>query len=378
MDGGVAAAGVALQSQYVELLEGADFDQDGDLDVLGYNGWYPNDGSGQFGPKVPGFVGEPRTVADLDGDGDPDLLIRQTFGNQSTWHFHANDGAGFFTEVQTFQVLVSMGDEPLLFDYDRDGRTDLCFAVIGGGGTAGVHVAFNLGAGVYTAPQQVQTSQDGYQRLSTGDVNADGFGDFLGMRDSQGSLGTRLDLYLGTATSGLYELESYYAPNSYRIADVDGDGDDDVLSHLAIESLAFDEPSSGFVKQYGFGYGGGPVPPILGGKGPFHPQTPAAELRITHGIGGALYFVYWGTTEVALIDVPVPGAGIFIAPIHPIYSGVLGGTPGTPGEGSVAIDLTPWTTVIPSFVIPHQAVLVHAGYPTGFALTGAVTIGFGF
>ena len=378
VDGGIAAPGVALIGQYYESLEGADFDSDGDVDVLGFQGWYPNNGSGQFGAKVNAFVGEPRLIADLDEDGDPDLLCRQTFGNTSTWHFWRNDGSGAFSEAQVFQVLVDMGELPLLFDYDRDGRDDLCFAVSKGVGTGGIHVAFHQGAGAYSAPQLVQSAAAGYERLASGDVNADGWPDLLAMRDTQGSLGTRLDLYLGTSVPESFALESYYGPNSTQLADLDGDGDDDVLSHLVIESLAFDEPSSGSIRQYGFGFGGGPVAPLLGAQGPFQPQSTTAELRISHGIGGAAYFVYWGTSEVALLDVPVVGAGIFIAPIHLIYSGVLGGTPGAEGEGSVAIDKTPWVSAIPGFVVPHQALLLHPGYPTGFALTNALTLSYGF
>ncbi|MEX1023645.1 MAG: VCBS repeat-containing protein [Planctomycetota bacterium] len=377
LDGGVAIAGVRVGALYSELRDSADFDGDGNLDVLGFNGWYPGDGAGHFGAKHPGFAGEPRAIADLDGDGDPDLLMRQTSGNLSSWHLHANDGSGNFAEVQSFAVMAPMGEVPLLMDFDRDGRVDLCFATLGGSTTAGLTVAFNQVGGGYAAPVQVLPAE-GFERALAGDVNGDGLTDLVGWKSGPGSLGTRLDLWLATATGGVYELESYFGPRSYSIVDLDGDGDGDLISSLLIEATTFDTPSSGSIRQYGFGYGGGPVAPLLGAKGPFRPGTPAAEMRISHGIGGAFYSVFWGTTEVEILNVPFVGAGVFIAPLNQLFVGVLAGAPGAEGEGSVAIDVTAFTAALPGFTVPLQAALMHPGYPSVFALTNAVTIGFGF
>ena len=44
----------------------------------------------------------------------------------------------------------------------------------------------------------------------------------------------------------------------------------------------------------------------------------------------------------------------------------------------MAIDKTPWTLAIPGLSIPQQALVVHPGYPDGYALTNAVTLGYGF
>ena len=378
VDGGVALGAATVGPAYSNLANTGDFDGDGDLDVLGDNGWRPNAGSGTFGAIVPGYVGQPRGTWDFDGDGDVDLLFRDEAFDQGTWRIEANDGTGQFTTAHSFTVAGKVAEKPLLFDFDGDGLVDLCFGVDGASGAEGLFAALSLGGGAFAPAQLVLPSATGVSAAIAGDVNGDGFEDLVAWLGPTSGSSASLDLWLGTVTSGSYTLETYWGSPVTVAADLDGDGDEDLIGAKRLVATAKDGPSAGSIKQYGFGFAGGLTPPLLGAQGPLVPGSPSAELRIAHGIGGASYFVYWGWNEISLLDVPLPGAGIFVSPIHLIYSGVLTGTPGVLSEGQAAINKTAWTTAIPGFTIPQQALLIHPGYPNGFALTNAVSLGYGF
>jgi hypothetical protein len=90
----------------------ADVDRDGDLDLVSVStlrdelAWHENDGADDpsfsarvvthnpHGRWVPAVIAEPRSVAvaDLDGDGDPDLVTASSFDDKIAWFEH--DGAG--------------------------------------------------------------------------------------------------------------------------------------------------------------------------------------------------------------------------------------------------------------------------------------------
>ena len=118
----------------------ADIDNDGDLDLLitGPDGnltndkttLYSNDGLGNFteitetGLSILTDSGS-IAFADTDGDGDQDLLL--TGRNSSTYyaHFYLNDGSGNFTPDNTQPFEPSGGGNLDFADIDNDGDMDL-------------------------------------------------------------------------------------------------------------------------------------------------------------------------------------------------------------------------------------------------------------
>lgn len=123
----------------------ADVDADGDLDVLALvsQDWeevycFENDGRGRFTPRVlfgstnRDFGSSGMTVADLDRDGDPDLVVTNGDGfdyatpGSRPWHgvqWLENDGRGSF-------VYHRIGDmpgaySPCVVDLDADGDHDI-------------------------------------------------------------------------------------------------------------------------------------------------------------------------------------------------------------------------------------------------------------
>jgi hypothetical protein len=119
----------------------ADVDDDGDMDLLvgrsdGYLNYFQNDGTGVFteitGPLNPfdgidvGYESNP-VFADIDNDGDIDLVVGEYWGNIN---YFQNDGFGVFTELSGVlnpfdAILVWYYSSPDFADFDDDGDLDL-------------------------------------------------------------------------------------------------------------------------------------------------------------------------------------------------------------------------------------------------------------
>jgi hypothetical protein len=86
----------------------ADLDGDGDMDVLSASftddkiAWYENDGAGTFGDQQNISTSADGAIsvfsADLDGDGNMDVLSASAEDNKIAWY--ENDGAGNFGAQQ--------------------------------------------------------------------------------------------------------------------------------------------------------------------------------------------------------------------------------------------------------------------------------------
>jgi hypothetical protein len=115
--------------QYVESIEIADLDGDGDLDLVSSSrwsdeiAWHENDGMNQFTAHrltvrhYTDFV----QVADLDGDGDLDILG----AGEHHWAY-VNDGAGHFSK-RDFDYVSATG--LAVADLDGDGDLDWSMSV---------------------------------------------------------------------------------------------------------------------------------------------------------------------------------------------------------------------------------------------------------
>ena len=167
-----------------------DLDGDGDLDLVTGNTranrvWL-NDGSGAFTDSGQA-LGAADTVglalADLDGDGDLDLVA----GNRGVGDASAvwlNDGQGAFTD--SGQALAGAGDAALvggalaLGDMDGDGDPDLVIryacAIISGTCNDATILYRNDGSGVFTS---VRTFSGFTNALALGDLNGDGHLDLV-------------------------------------------------------------------------------------------------------------------------------------------------------------------------------------------------------
>jgi hypothetical protein len=110
-----------------ETVGAADLDQDGDLDVLGGLMWFENDGGTPpaFSPHLVGgtaMTANHIAVLDVDRDGDPDLLSAGQEDDTIAWH--ENDG-GLPPRFTTHLVSTTADFATSVYGADLDGDADV-------------------------------------------------------------------------------------------------------------------------------------------------------------------------------------------------------------------------------------------------------------
>jgi hypothetical protein len=214
-----------------------DIDNDRDLDLIVANEHEPNilllnDGKGRFtdatADRFPHTYhdSEEIAVADFDQDGDLDIVFVSE--DDATHEFYLNTGKGFFKDESHRIPLKSKANAVLALDLDKDGDQDLLI------GNAGAEVALiNDGKGFFKdesgsrLPQNNDTTQD----LEAGDIDGDGDLDIvLGNEDDN-----KLWLNDGKGVfreAGVEQLPINAGTEETRqatLGDVDGDKDLDLV-----------------------------------------------------------------------------------------------------------------------------------------------------
>ncbi|MCA9168940.1 MAG: VCBS repeat-containing protein, partial [Planctomycetales bacterium] len=241
--GGLGQTRLLFTGQMVDELFAADLDGDGDLDLVVSGkehefgsstvvAWYENlDGRGFLSAARPidrleGRQGSTVTGGDLDGDGDVDLVAA---ANGVLKIYENTDGRGTFVESYSSNAGYAF---VTLYDVDADEDLDI---VASGKAAGGMDLLENRGDQFVS-----HHLMDGYGVLVIEDVNRDGVLDFIvGGRDE-----VRLQVYWSefhTTTVSLakrQEISSIFIDRIWKLAlgDVDGDGDLDLGSVFSRES----------------------------------------------------------------------------------------------------------------------------------------------
>ncbi|MCI1188057.1 FG-GAP-like repeat-containing protein [Hymenobacter sp. DH14] len=221
----------------------ADVNQDGYLDMLVGDADNAvvsvciNDGTGDFIGSVTGAQNAPvglRPVSvaagDVDGDGDLDFVTANNGGNSATVRY--NNGALPLLYTAATTVGVGVGPTAVaLADVDNDGDLDLLTSNAGtlNSPIGTVSLCRNSGTGTFGAPT---TFAVGLQpsELALADVDGDGDLDLLTANTGGASVSRLLNNGSGTfASLATTSLPAGSTPTGLRTGDLDADGDLDLL-----------------------------------------------------------------------------------------------------------------------------------------------------
>ncbi len=208
-------------SGVVRRLRVVDLDGDGDLDIVTVGSGVEalqNLGGGVFAPTQTFGLNDSHDVAILDVDGDGDLdLMRTTYSSlgliieeqTSPWQFEGTIAIPLFSNIDRFEVA----------DLDADGDQDLMMDRL---------LVENLGAGTFAVAATL-TPTNGLVDFRIGDVNLDGRPDVIGI--SNGTTTTTWFENAGAFVFNQFDLPNAAEPASkaLNLADFNGDGADDLL-----------------------------------------------------------------------------------------------------------------------------------------------------
>jgi hypothetical protein len=219
-----------------EEVTTADIDADGDLDLLitwfgnDRMAWYQNDGAGGFtlGQTLSTITNGARKLraGDLDGDGDLDLAATVQYDDLLVWYL--NNGGGSYSPP----IFIAASDGFIgldLADLDRDGDLDVLACSL----VDDEIVWFaNNGLGSFTQQPFISTVANNVVDVEVADVDRDGDLDVLAAERNDNEMTwfeNRLD-EISNDFGPEQQIFSTSTPTGFQVADIDGDGDMDVLS----------------------------------------------------------------------------------------------------------------------------------------------------
>jgi uncharacterized repeat protein (TIGR01451 family) len=187
--------------------------------------WERNMGGFQFaaGVDIPSLI-----LFDVNGDGDQDAVSK----SGSQLFISENDGAGNYSDPTAIAQLIGGNSDLYHLDVDGDGLDDLVFQPPG----QSQHGVFrNLGNGTFAQTQTNAISQG--SDFHVADVNSDGRMDLVhsttGVSPYQwGYRPGQPDCTIGASQSLLLSTGTEAFLSSITMADVDGDGQKDLLTSL--------------------------------------------------------------------------------------------------------------------------------------------------
>lgn len=287
-------------------LTAADLDADGDADLVATDHFKDRvavllgDGRGRFAdPKrydtTGGYPG-PLVIADLDRDRIPDLAV----GNRNSGDIAVmlGDGRGGFAYPTRFRA--SFGDTIAAADLDADGAPELVLA-----GETTIAVARNDGSGNFSRPKTQSLRLSERIVLSTADVDGDGVTDVVAAAEGiavvlqpDGAGGLREGARIRTAK---------YSTGPVTATDVDGDGLRDLVvvdGSAKRVTMALGTPGGGFAKpartRLVFGPGAASLIDVDGDCAP--------DLVVA---GGRRVAIYLNTRQVTCVETaPAPKPGV--------------------------------------------------------------------
>ncbi len=183
-------------------------------------------------------------VADVDGDGDIDVLL---YGEDSDPDVpktltYLNDGSGSFSILANDELEGISNAETVFVDLDNDGDQDLCVTGEDNGGSAVNHfseIYLNQGNGTYAVGTGSNIPECKISAIVHGDLDGDGFSDLIISGQTAANpwytttilinQGVSASVWSGMSVSGFSADLPQLKDGSLTLGDVDGDNDLDLL-----------------------------------------------------------------------------------------------------------------------------------------------------
>lgn len=239
---------ITIEVDGVVFVYATDLDGDNDMDVISVSGldhkiaWYENlGGSGNFGPQqiISTSASFPKSVyaADIDADNDMDIISASAGDDKIAW-YENEDGLGNFGPQQIISTEAELATAVYASDMDSDGDIDVLSASEGDQKVAWYENTDGLGN---FGPQQIiSTNQDSPISIYAADLDVDGDMDILTAfpfegvvwnenTDGQGNFGPQQNITNHSVISDIYPQ------------DLDQDGDTDLL---VLSSIIFEGKTS--------------------------------------------------------------------------------------------------------------------------------------
>lgn len=166
--------------------------------------------------------------ADLNGDGNLDLVVNQAGSAGSSWSYSVllGNGDGTFQSPVNYSQSTATGSYPLVMgDFNHDHKTDLVIAA----GTSSLAILLGNGDGTFSSP--VYYFDGGGGPLFVGDFNSDGKVDIIAGPNASNSSQPSLLLGNGDGTFAAATFPTSltgFAPQFS--ADMNNDGNPDLIS----------------------------------------------------------------------------------------------------------------------------------------------------
>ncbi|MCH7700152.1 MAG: VCBS repeat-containing protein [Planctomycetes bacterium] len=238
----------------------ADVDGDGNTDVLSASpgdhkiAWYKNDGA-LFPPTFTEQVISTNALgarsvfaADLDGDGDIDVLSASDIDSKLAWYENDGESPPSFTERVIATDIIPFGPRSLFAtDLDGDGDIDVLTASLGTAAAPGTAWYENDGESSPNFTKRVITSTRAIS-VYAADMDRDGHIDILSGSNSLGGIKWHENDGDSPPTFTEHPIapNNDYIPTSMFTMDMDLDGDTDVLVATLSAHFVWYDSSGGF------------------------------------------------------------------------------------------------------------------------------------
>ena len=207
--------------------------------------WYRNLGNGTFAASavIASVVNAVSTTAsDIDGDGDLDLVLGVTNSSGLYWVEHL-DGQGTFGPLNLIDASISQARLQLVADLDGDGDMD----ILSNTSSTPLRVVWyeNTDSAGDFSVQHIVTSTGFYQNaMALGDIDNDGQVDHVGntIEEFTRSKGN-IEEETGFEEEFIISEEIPFGP--MRLVDFDKDGDLDILMSSPLHEIAWLENLDG-------------------------------------------------------------------------------------------------------------------------------------